>query len=933
MSCGCDETPLEDQTGVHTHDVTESLTENILNTPPIITTPLEYLAEARKFLTEYATLQSIQINDFNINITTDWLHSLHTVYCALDSSALTKNTDIGKESTFDHSNPDHVEEIRKYAFQLGSDSKYWEGTGCYTFPNYIDIPILQQIQSSLNMFLINVFLKDAKYKIVESVVSSELGTVQAMEDIDSIPDRVLSSVSQFINVENVTDILLQLINHGIFDKKLQNDFVYNGDRLTFPIQLRIKDDENDEQGVIYMLHLNLIQHCTTTRSFRAWVHSMWDQITDLNGRIDNLKCVIQCKSVQCSTELDALNAEIYALLQQLQSKNMTISDLESQLQGDINTVSTSIEVLQTNISELEEQKSAAEQKIVRLTEATPKHKLLEAIRNRVQRSVDEKEEADLEETLKDRRNLLERAQREKERIVLELDSVQHQVECTQMSLQELKQKAERLKMKSRLVEQQQQNVKIQQGSLEIMWSKQNATIMSLSQEMEKCTNNLDTFQAQYQIQKEQLKETEERCSQLREKIQVHTLASQVSSEEQNEILQHMDYIAAETTLLQKEFDEYAAKTEQTILSMFAQQCTVEEKLQEKLQLDRDIEDVNIDITRLTEQIKELEVRQQKMRFSRTMTDLLVQTKIQSYLEEKHQLTGNLTEYVSYDKVLYDLIDRIVQQLEKNEHARSTMVHRVHLLENRITQMQKTILQLREQIRDLKQTKINLLEKIRVLKDHLDENVAEKSEHQKHVRFLEHQISILKSYNAQLIEHQKVYTKHIEDVEQAATSADLLPITPSSTVDHARRERLQYLTHLDKLTGMLAICKSNYGLRRNLYDVFKLSEILKMCKKLIEIKLRVDQMNRTKYFGLGSGAMTKMGATLDLTKFITASYPSHDAERCIRRYLQKWVDRWRLWVWKTKRINRFPRPTKMELMRFEFQMTLYRIQKQKRKEKQ
>ena len=52
-------------------------------------------------------------------------------------------------------------------------------------------------------------------------------------------------------------------------------------------------------------------------------------------------------------------------------------------------------------------------------------------------------------------------------ITLELDSVQHQVECTQLSLQELKQKAERLKMKSRLVEQQQQNVKIQQGSLEI----------------------------------------------------------------------------------------------------------------------------------------------------------------------------------------------------------------------------------------------------------------------------------------------------------------------------------------------------------------------------------------------------------------------------------------------------------------------------------
>lgn len=923
MSCGCDDTPLEED-----HDQTQTTMNDILSTPPIIATPLGYLAEARKFLDEFAALQNIQINDFNINITTDWLHSLHTVHCGLSASGITRNTDIGVETVFDHDNPDHVEEIRKYAYQLGTDSKFWEGTGCYTFPNYTNIAILQQIQSALNMFLINVFLKDVKYKIKECVVASELEAVQEMEDIVSIPDRVLSSVSQFINVQNMTDILLQLINHGIFDKKIQNDFVYNGDRLTFPIQLRIKDDINDEQGIIYMLNLNLIQHCTTTRSFRAWVHSMWDQITDLNARIDNLKCVIQCKSAQCSTELDALNAEIYALLQQLQSKNLTITDLESQLQSDINTVSSSIEVLHTNIEELEEQKSLAEQKVIRLTEDTPKHQLLEAIRNRLQRSADQNEDAELEKTLKERRTLLERAEAEKERITLELNSVKHQVECTQMSLQDLKQKSERLNMKSRLIEQQQQNVKIQQGSLEIMWSKQNATIMSLSKEMETCTNSLDTFQAQYQIQKEQLEETNGKCEQLREKIQVHTMARNVSSEEQNEILQHMDYIASETTLLQKEFDEYAANTQRVIESISVEQQTMREKLQEKMELDRGVENVNIDITRLTEQIHELEVREQKMKFSRTMTDLLVHSKIQSYLEEKQQLTESLTEYVSYDKMLYDLIDRIMQQLEKNEHARSTMVHRVHLLESRITQLQNTILHLREQIRELTQTKTNLLEKIRVLKDHLDENVAEKTEHRKHVRFLEHQIDILKSYNAQLKRHQQVYTKHIEEVEQAATSADLSPVTPSAMVDHARRERLQYLTHLDKLTGMLAICKSNYGLRRNLYDVFKLSEILKMCKKLIEIKLRVDQINRTKHFGVGDGAVTKMGATLDLTKFLTTSYPSQDAKNVIRRYMQKWVDRWRYWAWKTKGVNRFPRPTQMDFMRFEFQMTLYRIQKQK-----
>lgn len=904
------------------------------NNDPIIvsTTPIEYLAEVRKFLTEAAELQSIQINDFNINITTDWLHSLCSVHCSLADTAQTKNTDITTITEFNHENPDHMEEIRKYVYQLGTDSKFWLGTGSHIFSNFVEIPILKQLQSSLNMFLINVFLKDTQYKIMESVVSSELGIITSMEDITSIPNRILSNVGQFINVENTTDILIQLIQHGIFDKKMQTDFIYNGDRLTFPIHLKIKGDTDNEQGIVYILNLNLIQQCSTTRSFRSWVHSVWDQIVDLNTRVDNLKCVIQCKSVQCSTELDSLHAEIHSLLQQLESKNLTISDLESQLQNEITTVSSSVEVLNANVEELEEKKNQVEAQVKQYSLDTPRHELLNAIRNRVQ--VEEVEEDDdITEILEQRRKLLSKAMAEKERVTEELQSVKHQVECTHLTLQELKQKAERLSIKSRMVEQQQQNVKIQQSSLEVMWTKQNATVMSLCKEMETCTGTLDTLCTQRHTHNEQLQETEKKNNELKSIIDSHIQESKRSSQEQNELLKHIDFIARETTSLQKEFDNYTIAIQNNLEDISLTQCELEQQLASEKVLIQNAEEVNIQMTQLSEQIMELDIRKQKIRYTCAQTELLVQSKIQEYITDEEDIVNELSTYVEYDKVIYELIDRLMRKLESYEHARITMRQRINLLENRITRMQDTILRLQTQIRDLKETKQSLLDKIGILKSHLDHNVAEKSEHEKYVRFLQHQIDLLQTYNQQLVRHQKVYVDHIHDVEQAAISATLQPVTPSSsTINDTLRERTKFLTHLEKLSDIIAICKSNYGIRRNIYDVFKLSEILKMCKKLIQIKLRVDQINHTKQFGL-SGGVQVTGAALDLKKFMIPSTPLNKIEIIIRKYLQRWTDRWRYWTWKTKRINRYPQPTRADFMRFEFQMTLYKMRKIREKKKE
>ena len=103
---------------------------------------------------------------------------------------------------------------------------------------------------------------------------------------------------------------------------------------------------------------------------------------------------------------------------------------------------------------------------------------------------------------------MERAQRggakipeeEKTRINLDLKTVQHQLECTQMSLDEIKQKSERLSMKSKIIQQQQESVVLQQNSLKVLWSNQNATIMHMCQEMDECSKKMDNFYAERNIE-------------------------------------------------------------------------------------------------------------------------------------------------------------------------------------------------------------------------------------------------------------------------------------------------------------------------------------------------------------------------------------------------------------------------------------------------
>ena len=911
-------------------------------------TPLDYLAEARQFLSENAALHSIQMNHYNINITTDWLHSLCSTYCELDAAALTKNADINTLTEFNLENADHVSEIQKYAYKFGVDSKFWEGTGCYTFPNFTKVNIVEQLQSSLNMFLIHVFMKDTKYKIQQSVIKDELDIVPNDSYVESITSRVLSKVGQFINVENTTDVINKLIQFGIFDKKVQTDFVYNGDRLTFPIHLKIKDDITQQEGAYYVLNLNLIQHCTTTRSFRVWIHSIWDQIEVLNDRISNLKCVIQCKSVECSTELDALNAEIFSLLQQLQSKNLTITNLESQLESDMNTVNISIVSLQDKIESLESDKQTATNEIHKLESNTDfvstelkkgktYDELLLQIRERIypNGNFTEKETENgidnINEQLIKWQSKLEKAQQEKERISVEIKSVKHRLDCTNLSLTEIQQKAERLKMKSKIVEQQQNAVQLQQNSLKIIWSKQNATIMQMCVEMDKCTHKLDVYHSQRNIEKESIDEMQNKCSTIREQLQNYTTTKHESDAEQLELLKQLDFVIKEGANLKREQHLFNLSIDKQILNfknIKEEQIILKEEINT---LETKDSSITVDIVEIQNEVNRVDIEQQKLRHEKVMMDIVVRTKLHLYMQNKFTISNELQLYNEYDQLLYNLIDTLMRNLERSEHTCIELKQRRRSLEHKIESMQTTIQSLKKQISTLKQSKTDLLNKIKILKNHLDENVVEKSEQKKYVSFLQHQIELLQLYNEQLARQQKIYITHMADIRSAADEAYLHPINPTSIEENnVKKERLQYLTHLEKLSSILSICKANYGIYRNLYDVYKLSEILKLCKRLIDIKLKVDKMNRTKYFGVGESRLTKMSASLDLTKFMKASTPAETSISILSRYFQLYFDRWRYIKWKSDGINRFPIPTEMDIMRFAFQMTIYRIQKNKQK---
>ena len=909
----------------------------------IITTnePLSFLLNARQFL-ECSNLafQSHQQNEYNINIKTDWLNSLCTVYCNLDADAVTKTANLDSVTQFNLTNPEHVDEIKQYAFQLGHDSKYWVGQGSFTFSTLEEVSVSKQIQSSLNLFLLQIFLRNHRFKVLKSTIDAQLNTVQSQEEICFNDERILSQLGEFINVQNTQDVLHQLISMGIFDKKVNTDFIYNGDQLTFPIHLKIKNDIANTENIKYVLNLNLIQHCPVERSFRVWLHSIWDQTEQLNSQIDNLKCLFNCKSVQYSSELDDLNSQIYDLQQQLNSKNITIQNLEAQLQNDINSLTTNISSMTTEIQSLEAKKADLNKQIVNPTsyplskhQLMARKQLMHDIQNRLFSNSNEHINGEyvthVDKMLSEWKEKKARAMAEKSRIEVELKSIQVQLQCTVVSVKELKETIERLSKKSSIIKHQQETMQLHKKSIEMVWSHQNSALIQMCREIDECTKSLNSFHSMRDSTSEQLSSLQTMIATNHKKLKAYKQQHEETNKEQLNLLSQIEIITNDSQNLQNEYQKYETEIQKSIKEIKKKKQTQQILKQKETSITQNLHEHNEGVHLINQNIAHFEKQEQKLNFSRVMMEISVRSKLKSYVDASIELTDELHSMEEYNKLLYDIINRLVQVIEKNNHTRTEKKQYLMSLEKKISSMQTTIITLKEKVNELKDTKSELLKKIEVLQLHLEEKTVDHFEHNKQTTFLQQQIDLLQLYNAQLVKQQKLYIDHIYDLENSVTNVQLHHVKPISSDTDSLQERIKYLNHLEKLTSILHMCKANYGVYRNLFDVYKLTEVLKMCKKLIEIKLRIDKINRTKHFGIEDGSVTVMNATIDFTKFLIASTPADIAYSNIRKYLQRFVDKWRLKQYKKDGINRFPRPTDSELMKFQFKMTIYRIQKERR----
>jgi len=117
----------------------------------------------------------------------------------------------------------------------------------------------------------------------------------------------------------------------------------------------------------------------------------------------------------------------------------------------------------------------------------------------------------------------------------------------------------------------------------------------------------------------------------------------------------------------------------------------------------------------------------------------------------------------------------------------------------------------------------------------------------------------------------------------------------------------------------------------LFNLVKLTEILKLCKLLYSTKKKIDRLNNRKVFGLGGNnrpTVDPVDVELDISQFYEEITPINNALRIVMKYLSTvFIPRWRLKKYKEDGINRFPVPSEYEIMKFKFKMAIINQVKQ------
>lgn len=138
----------------------------------------------------------------------------------------------------------------------------------------------------------------------------------------------------------------------------------------------------------------------------------------------------------------------------------------------------------------------------------------------------------------------------------------------------------------------------------------------------------------------------------------------------------------------------------------------------------------------------------------------------------------------------------------------------------------------------------------------------------------------------------------------------------------------YLKRLRLLINVFPTIKKNYGVLQYLVSIYKFNTILKVCRKMHDISMRINKINNQKLL-----ETIAVQGTFNLMDFVIVPYLSKAKHDTIKKCLIYYVNRWRYLKWKEDGINRFSKPTMHDIMLFNFRMNVFKQAKRIKEERE
>ena len=329
----------------------------------------QYILDATKFTSEFTKIKT-QHCDYTVKISTNWIDTIESVYNSLPGTSRTRDT---SPQPFDINTCTTEEEIeiQKYAYALGSTTKFWINTdeefGKYQFTPTSIMSVTEQLSSSLNTYILHTFLFHLQYKVNQDIIESKL--TNAIDDFSLvktfIENEKITEINNLINTNNVSHILNSLINLGVFDNNIfHREILFEQDILKFNYKLALPSSQNhwihqhveQEHQIEHILHIELIQSFENDndkgRDFHSFIQMIWNNAYSLNINIVSLKDDLKDKAAICAIDIHRLDQKMMNMQAVLDHQNQKYEYMKKKLMDNINRLQLQLENLQNTSNNL-----------------------------------------------------------------------------------------------------------------------------------------------------------------------------------------------------------------------------------------------------------------------------------------------------------------------------------------------------------------------------------------------------------------------------------------------------------------------------------------------------------------------------------------------------------------------------------------------------